>query len=100
VDNIQVFAKGTFRDQFTFKFVLTSGGTGKSVEIDVAQQNTSTLEVVNPDGSMTFVDAFKGLPEKLKIPNGAILSAMRGNVTFLDTFDSQGTSSLGLSLTR
>jgi len=90
MDNIQVFADGTFKDEFTLKYVFTSDATGKSFEIHVAQQMTSTLEVVNPDGSMTFIDTFKGLPEQIKIPNGPQLSRDAGNVTFLDTFDASG----------
>jgi hypothetical protein len=90
MDNIQVFADGTFKDQFTLKYVFTSDATGKSFEIHVAQQQTSTLETVNPDGSMTFVDTFIGLPEQIKIPHGPVLSRDAGNVTFLDTFDADG----------
>ena len=31
---------------------------------------------------MTFVDSYMGLPEKLKLPNGSILSRDAGNVSF------------------
>lgn len=90
MDNIQVFADGTFKDQFRLNQVFTSTATGKSVLIFVAGQTKSVGPTINPDGTMTFVDSFIGLPEKLKLPNGAILSRDAGNVTFLSTFDSDG----------
>ncbi len=90
MDNIQVFADGTFKDQFTFQYYFTASGSGKTVEIFVAQQFTSVGPTVNPDGTLTFADTFKGLPETLKLPNGPIISRDAGNVTFLDTFDADG----------
>jgi hypothetical protein len=88
-DNIEVFADGSSNDQFRFNFVFRSAATGKWVELFVAQ-SSSSHEVVNPDGSMTFMTTFKGLPEKIKLPNGPILSRDAGSVTFLDTFDADG----------
>jgi hypothetical protein len=87
MDNIQEFADGTFKDEFRLNQVFTSDATGKSLEIFVAEQFTSKGPIDNGDGTVTFVDTFKGMPEKLKIPNGPILSRDAGNVTFLDTFD-------------
>jgi hypothetical protein len=90
MDNVQVFADGTVKDQGSSDYVFTSATTGKSVEIFFAQQFAQTLEVVNPDGSMTFIATTKGLPEKIKLPNGPVLSRDAGNVTFLNTFDADG----------
>jgi hypothetical protein len=87
MDNIQEFADGTFKDQFRLDQFFTSAATGKSVEIFVAEQFTSKGPIDNGDGTVAFVDTFKGMPEKLKIPHGPILSRDAGNVTFLDTFD-------------
>ncbi|MDP9227288.1 MAG: hypothetical protein M3P18_26265 [Actinomycetota bacterium] len=87
MDNIQVFADGTFKDQFRLNQVFTSSATGKSVEIFVAQQLTSKGPIDNGDGTLTFINTFKGMPEKLLIPNGPILSRDAGNVTFIITVD-------------
>ena len=41
MDNIQVFADGTFKDQFRLNQVFTSTATGKSVLIFVANQSSA-----------------------------------------------------------
>ena len=41
----------------------------------------------NGDGTVTFITSFKGLMEKLKLPNGAILSRDAGLVTFNGIYD-------------
>jgi hypothetical protein len=87
MDNIQVFADGTFKDQFRENQVFTSTATGKSVLIFVAEQGTGVGPIDNGDGTVTFVNTFKGLPEKLKLPNGPILLRDAGFVSFIDTFD-------------
>jgi hypothetical protein len=87
MDNIQVFADGTFKDQSRLNQVFTSSETGKSVEIFVAQQFTSTAPIDNGDGTLTFINTFKGMPEKLLIPNGPILSRDAGIATFIITVD-------------
>jgi hypothetical protein len=95
MDNIQIFADGTFKDQFRQNYVFTSAATGKSVLLFVAQQFTGVGPIDNGDGTVTFVATFKGLPEKLKIPNGPILSRDAGYVSFNDTFDATTGDFLG-----
>jgi hypothetical protein len=95
MDNIQVFADGTFKDQFRVNQVFTSAATGKSVLIFVAQQFVGAGPIDNGDGTVTFTSTFKGLPEKLKLPNGAVLSRDAGYVTFNDTFDATTGDFLG-----
>jgi hypothetical protein len=88
VDNFQVFADNTFKDQFRGTAVFTSAATGKSVEILAAQQASGPNDPIdNGDGTITFVTTFKGIPELLKIPNGPVLSRDAGNVTLFQTFD-------------
>ena len=41
----------------------------------------------NGDGTVTFVSVFKGLAEKLRIPNGPTLTRDAGDVTIYQTFD-------------
>ena len=96
VNNIQVFGGQlglpgeTFRDEFHLDYVFTSAATGKSVELFVAQLSTAVVEAVNPDGSRTYIVTFKGLPEKIKLRNGSILSRDAGQVIFRDAEDADG----------
>lgn len=90
MDNIQVFADGTFKDESRFSNVFTSAATGKSIEIFGASQFRSGVPIVNGDGTVTYANTVKGLPEKVKIPNGPILLRDAGTVTFLVTFDANG----------
>jgi hypothetical protein len=87
MDNIQVFADGTFKDQFRENLVFTSSATGKSVELFVAEQFTGKGPIDNGNGTLTFINTFKGMPEKLKLPNGRILSRDAGNVSFIIIVD-------------
>jgi hypothetical protein len=87
MDNIQVFADNTMKDEFLFKLVFTAAASGKSVEIVNATQISNLVNPVdNGDGTITFITTFKGLPEKLKIPNGPVLSRDAGVVTFATIF--------------
>jgi hypothetical protein len=87
MDNIQVLADGTFRDEFRLNIVFTSTATQKSVEYFVAAQQTFETAIFNGDGTVTFVATFKGIPEKVKVPGGPTLAIDVGNVTIIDTFD-------------
>jgi hypothetical protein len=86
MDNIQVFADGTFKDEFRLNLVFTADN-GKSIELFVAQQFTGIGPIDNGDGTITFISTFKGIPEKLKIPNGPTLSMDVGFATFTDVVD-------------
>src|SRR5262249_22582033 len=67
VDNIQVFADETFKSELRLNQVFTSDATGKSVLLFVANQFTAAGQPIdNGDGTITFTDTFKGLPEKIK----------------------------------
>ena len=88
VDNFTVYADGTFRDTSNFNLVFTATTSGKSVQIFSAGQVSGLADPIdNGDGTITFVNTFKGLPEKLKIPMGPTLSRDAGVVTLSDTFD-------------
>jgi hypothetical protein len=95
MDNIQVFADGMFKDEFRQNYVFTSSATGKSVLLFVAQQFVGTGPFDNGDGTITFVSTFKGLPEKVKLPNGRVLLRDAGFVSFNDTFDATTGDFLG-----
>lgn len=85
VDNFKLYADGTFRDTAVFRLVFTADN-GKQVQIFSAGQVTGLDEPIhNADGTITFVNTFKGLPEKLSIPNGPTLSRDAGVVTLTTT---------------
>lgn len=87
VDNFKLYADGTFLDTSRFRGVFTSGSTGKQVQISSAGQVTGPADPIdNGDGTITFIATFKGLPEKLSIPNGPTLLRDAGNVTLMTTF--------------
>jgi hypothetical protein len=98
MDNIQVFADGTFKDQFRLNQVFTSAATGKSVLLFVANQFVGIGPIDNGDGTVTFVSTHKGLPEMLKLPDGRVLSRDAGFVSFNDTFDATTGDFLGETL--
>jgi hypothetical protein len=98
MDNIQVFADGTFKDEFRLNQVFTSAANGKSVLLFAANQFVGRGPIDNGDGTVTFTSTFKGLPEKIKLPNGAVLSRDAGFVTFNDTFDATTGQFLGTTI--
>ena len=81
MDNIQLFADGTFQDEFRLTYVFTAEN-GKSVELFVANQFTGTGPTDNGDGTVTFTSTYKGIPEKWKVANGPTLIIDVGFVTF------------------
>ena len=89
VDTFTLFADNTAREQFHLDYVFTSSATGRSVQLFVAQSATAT-EDDHPDGSRTFIVTFNGLPERIKLPDGSVLSRDAGRVIFLDTEDADG----------
>jgi hypothetical protein len=87
VDNFKLFADGTFLDTANFRQVFTAGGTGKQVQIFSAGQVSGPADPIdNGDGTITFVATFKGLPEKLSIPNGPTLLRDAGIAKLGQTF--------------
>jgi hypothetical protein len=90
VDDFQVLGDGTAKDQLTVKDVFTSAATGNAVEIQMSDQNASSAEVVNPDGSTTMIVTEKGLLENIKLANGGVLSRDAGALTFVLTFNPDG----------
>jgi hypothetical protein len=86
VDNFKLYADGTFMDTSRFQVVFTAADSGRSIMIFSAGQAAGLDEPIqNPDGTVTFNDTFKGLPEKLSIPGGPTLSLDAGAVTVTTT---------------
>jgi len=81
------YADGTFLDTSRLRQVFTSDSTGKQVQISAVGQVSGLDEPIdNGDGTITFINTFKGLPEKLSIRNGPTLSRDAGSVTIATTF--------------
>ena len=71
--------------------LITSVATGKSVQQFSAEQQTNFLQPIdNGDGTTSLVFGFKGLEQKLKLPNGRMLERDAGPITFTLTFDANG----------
>jgi len=86
VDNFKLYADGTFLDTSRFRQVFTAEN-GKSVVIFSAGQVSGLNDPIeNADGTITFINTFKGLPEKLSVPGGPTLSRDAGVVTLAQTF--------------
>jgi hypothetical protein len=88
VSNFAAYADNTVKEEFKLTLVFTATESGKSIRIHVAQQFTSNDEPIdNGDGTVTFIQSFKGLPEQVKIANGPLLTRDAGIVTFFRIFD-------------
>lgn len=86
VDNFKLYADGTFLDTSRFQQVFTAQN-GKAVVIFAAGQITGPANPIqNADGTITFINTFKGLPEKLSIAGGPTLSRDAGVATVATTF--------------
>lgn len=80
------------------RFQSTSSGrvtftaeNGKSIISQFASQYVETAPIIDEAaGTITFVYSFKGLPEKLRTPQGPVLLRDAGFITFSDTFDLTG----------
>jgi hypothetical protein len=79
--------EGTFVGTGTFQAVFTADETGKSLTSRSAGPATTLSEVVDETaGTITFVQVFRGLPEKVAITGGPTLTRDAGNVTLTSTF--------------
>ena len=86
VDNFKLYADGIVRDTSRFRQVFTAKN-GKSVVIFSAGQVSGPADPVqNADGTITFINTYKGLPEKLSILHGPTLSRDAGTATLATTF--------------
>lgn len=74
------FVTGTFRYRFT------ATETGKSITVRAAGPVDSRVIIDESAGTITFLDTFVGLPEKISITGGPTLSRDAGTVTFTTTF--------------
>jgi hypothetical protein len=75
------------RAQGTGTFRATStNAEGESITVFAANRFEGTA-TENPDGTVTFVDTFTGLPERITDAEGNVLTADVGNIVFTTTVD-------------
>ena len=86
VDLFTAFPDNTFRDSSNFRQTFVADN-GKSLTLRAAGLNQGQINpTLNPDGTITFVTTFIGMPEQVKITNGPLLSLDAGAVTITRTF--------------
>jgi hypothetical protein len=86
-DNFFLYADDSFKDTSSVQVTFTNPVNGKAVVISNAGQVTGQAIVDEVAGTITFVDSFKGLPEKIQTAHGAVLLRDAGIITFVNTFD-------------
>jgi hypothetical protein len=86
VDVLTFNPDNTFSDRGSVHGTFTSD-SGKSLTVNGAGLTTGLVEpIINPDGTITFITTVVGLPEKVQIENGPVLSLDAGTVTLTETF--------------
>ncbi len=73
-----------FKD--TSQVKVTYARNGKSLVVASAGQHTFTA-VGNFSGLVTFTDTFKGLPERIFVPKGPVITRDAGIITFQNVVD-------------
>jgi hypothetical protein len=87
-DNFFVYADGSVKDASSVRATFTNPTNGKSIVLSNAGQFTSPASVVNEEaGTITFINSYKGLPEKIQLAQGPVLLRDAGLIAFADTFD-------------
>jgi len=86
VDLFTPHSDGTFSDSSSFRqtFVALNG---KSLSLNAFGHTSGLLDpILNPDGTVTFINTFIGMPEQVKITNGPPLSLDAGSVQITSTY--------------
>jgi hypothetical protein len=79
--------KSTGRGTVTF----TNPATGKSVTLSFAGASKDLTVVDNGDGTITLRTAVTGVPEKIRLSDGTIVTMDVGRVVFVTVLDYNGT---------
>jgi len=87
-DNFFLYADGSSKDTSSVRATFTNPANGNSVLLSNAGQISVPPPIVDEEaGTITFINSFKGLPEKIQTAQGAVLLRDAGLITFADTFD-------------
>jgi hypothetical protein len=98
-DNFYLFADDSFKDTSSVRQTFTNPANGKSVSVSSAGQITGTALIDEDAGTITFVNSYLGLPEKIQTTHGKVLLRDAGIITFADTFDLATDEFLGSEVT-
>ena len=86
-DNFSLFADDSFKDTSSVRQTFTNPANGKSVSVSSAGQLVGTAVIDEDAGTITFINTYLGLPEKIQTTHGKVLLRDAGIITFMDTFD-------------
>jgi hypothetical protein len=86
-DNFYLYADDSFKDTSSVRQTFTNPANGKSVSLSSAGQIVGTAVIDEDAGTITFINTYLGLPEKIQTTNGNVLLRDAGIITFMDTFD-------------
>jgi hypothetical protein len=87
-DNFFFYEDGTVKDTSSVRATYTNPANGKSVVVSSAGQVIGPAPIIDEDaGTITFINSFEGLPEKIQTAQGPVLLRDAGVITFADTFD-------------
>lgn len=95
-DTFQVFVDKagnmTFQDVSHVVSTLTNVANGKVVYVDNASRDAFTGDsgVVNPDGTITFIDTLTGMPVRVYTSHSSTLVKDVGYLSLVTTVDSEG----------
>ena len=98
-DNFFLYEDDTFKDTSSVRQTFTNPDTGKSVMVSSGGTVKGTAIIDEDAGTITFVTSFVGLPEKIQLPRGRVLTLDAGIITFEDTFDLETFEFLGTQVT-
>jgi hypothetical protein len=98
-DNFYLYADDSFKDTSSFRQTFTNPANGKSVSVSSAGQLTGTAVIDEDAGTITFINSYLGLPEKIQTSHGRVLLRDAGIITFADTFDLVTGNFLGSEVT-
>jgi hypothetical protein len=98
-DNFYLYADDSFKDTSSVRQTFTNPANGRSVFVSSAGQLTGTALIDEDAGTITFVNTYLGLPEKIQSSQGKVLLRDAGIITFADTFDLVTGAFLGSEIT-
>jgi hypothetical protein len=94
-DNFFLYEGDAFKDASSVRITYTNPDNGNSVVVSSAGTISGTSIIDEEAGTITFVNTYKGLPEKIQTANGRVLTRDAGVITFMDTFDLETEEFLG-----
>ena len=87
-DNFFLYADGSAKDTNSVRQTFTNPVNGKSVVLSNSGQLSFATAIIDEEaGTITFLNSYRGLPEKIQTAGGPVLLRDAGIITFANTFD-------------